>query len=960
MSRCFRTLVCAALLLVSTLPLAAAELQQEFVNGLRKQGFGDLGTYYLKQLEAEKKIPASMVETFDLELARCMQVAARFTENTGEAKQLRDETRTQLDKFLKEHATHAEAGSAFDTYGTLSLAIGNSFLKQAHAQKDPKEKEKILANAKIAFEEARPRFTEAVKLFQARFEALTQAAEEGEDEPRRNPKLKMSKKRQEEALFDAEEAWLNSRFSLAMVDYYIAQTFVDPKHKDIKPLLEQAKKSLDSLWLGYGGALPGLLAHHWTGRVDEQLGNLDKALDAYEEVTGVEPDSRVDMSGAVLSFYGENFLRRVQLLNQLNRRTDLFFAEIEDWLKDNIARKSDAYYGVVVELAKAYAAEAEKQPAADKVKTMAKAAKLLKDIIKITSSHQNEAITLARLYGKAGGEDLEEAKTFDEAFANADSAMKNGRPGEAVIQLERAIVLEKEEKDQDRVQFVHFQLALAKYLSKDVAGAFKLADEFARANPKAKLGPTAAVLAVNAALFLCSSATAADRTAEETKLNSIVKFTLETWPNRAEADDARIALGSLMMAKRDPEGAIAAYAKVNPASDRFPRAQSMSAKAHRLIYAMARQANKLDEAAKAHQPHAQKLFEQALAGASKSSTAEDEVVAAECRLNLAEMHLEAGAIDAALEMLTPLETKILASNPEALDNVQLRTLLSAVRVHSVKKNLAGALACGLLLMAKGDDSSPVNSALISVSRLMRDDFKADQGRVLELSKMESPDQATALAANIKADASKAALLDILNKLALRKQLSLPEMVALGDFASDAGLKDLAKETYQRALAAGEKIPNKTPQTVLALTRVQSVLIGLLRADKQFEEAMVQVDALIKANPNALDPKIERARILQGMAENDPTKWPEATTAWATLRNAFQRAAKKPPDYYEIVYNTGLCLAGEARTANDQKTATEKKTEARKLLKSTQSLAPNLDGPEMVEKFQTLLEELSTP
>ena len=100
MNRCFRTLLCAALLLVPTLPLFAAELQLEFVEGLRKQGFGDLGTVYLKQLEAEKKIPASLAETFDLELARCMQVAAQFTENSDEAEKLRVETRAQLDKFL--------------------------------------------------------------------------------------------------------------------------------------------------------------------------------------------------------------------------------------------------------------------------------------------------------------------------------------------------------------------------------------------------------------------------------------------------------------------------------------------------------------------------------------------------------------------------------------------------------------------------------------------------------------------------------------------------------------------------------------------------------------------------------------------------------------------------------------------------------------------------------------------
>jgi hypothetical protein len=958
MCRCFRTLVCAALLLVTSLPLAAAELQQDFVNGLRKQGLGDMGSYYLKQLEANKKIPASMTETFDLELARCMQVAALFTENIGEAKALRDQTRTQLDKFLKEHPTHAEAGAAFDTYGVLSLTIGHSYLQQGNAQKDAKVKEEFMAQAKTAYEESRPRFTEAVKLFQVHFEALTKAAEESEDEPR-TAKNQAARRRQEESLFNAEYDWLNARYNLAKVDYFVAQTYTDPKHKDVKPLLESAEKALYSIRQGYNNALPGLLAFYWSGRINEQLGNLEKARDIYDEVTGSEPESDVNLPQDVLNFYGENFLRWMSVSGQLKKHDEQFFANTEDWLKDNIGRKSDSYYGVVVELAKATAAVADKQPAAEKAKIMAKVVGDLRGIEKITSPYQNEAIRLKKLYGKSIGEEPEEAKTFDEAFANADAAMKNGQPGEAVIQLERALALKDQEKDPERLQFVQYQLALAKYLSEDVAGSVLLADKFAREFPKTKFGPTAAVLAINGSLFLCSTATAEGRPAAEKQLNSIVQFTIQTWPNNAEADDARIALGSLKMANRDPEGAIVAYKDVNPASERAAKSQSLSAKAHRLIYAMARQANKLDDAAKAHLTQSRTEFEQALAAASKSSKPEDDLVVAECRLNLAEMHLEAGEVDPALALLTPLEAKIRESNPETLDNAQLRTLLSAIRVHSVKKNLAGALACGLLLLEKGPaDSLQVNSALISVTRLMRDDYKADQGKLLEISQMESPDQATVLAANIKADASKAALLSILNKLAPRDQLNLPEIVAMGDFAADAGLPDLALSMYQRALKVGESLTTKTPQTVAALTRVQVALIGLLRAGGQFAEALVQVDALIAANPKALDPRIERARILQGMAETDPAKWKEAVTAWSELKNLYQRAPKKPAAYYDMVYSIGQCLAGEARTANDQKTAAEKKKQANQLLKGTLALSPELNGPEMVAKFNELLEELS--
>ena len=292
------------------------------MEGLRKQGLGDMGMLYLRKLETEQKIPASLVETFDLELARCMQVAAQRSENVDEAERLRVETRGQLEKFLKDHATHPQAGFAFDTYGVLSLSIGNTSLKQASFQKDPKRKELLLTQARAAFEEARPRFAEAAKLFKNRYDELAQSAEELGEE--KSAKARLSKKRQAQQLALAEDDWLNSRFNLSMVDYHVAQTYADPQHADVKPLLEKADKSLDAIWQGYRGLLPGLLAHYWTGRVNELLGNFDKALDIYDEVTGNEAEEGRALNPALAGFYAENFLQRARLLNQLNRRAGDF------------------------------------------------------------------------------------------------------------------------------------------------------------------------------------------------------------------------------------------------------------------------------------------------------------------------------------------------------------------------------------------------------------------------------------------------------------------------------------------------------------------------------------------------------------------------------------------------------------------------------------------------------------
>ena len=968
MSRCLKMLWLAVAVLVLSPPLPAAELQQEFVDGLRKRGYGDMAILYLRKLETEQKIPAEMAETFNLELARCMQVAAQTTENVDEAERLRVDTRTQLEKFLKDHASHEQAAFAQDTYGVLSLSIGNTQMKLANSQKDPTRKELLLSQARAAFEEARPRFAEAAKLFKVSYDSLVSSLDDTGDG--KSAQAKLSKKRQAEKLAFAEDDWVNSRFNLAKVDFLVAQTSSDPTQAEVKTLLEKADKAFDSIWHGYPGAGPGILAHYWTGRVNEQLGNFDKALDIYDEVTGNEAEEGKSLNPALANFYADNFLQRAKLLNQLNRRKDLFY-EANAWLDENSQRKTDAYYGVVVEVAKAYIAQSEERPAPgpdgqplsdadqkkiadDNKKSMTKVVKGLRDIMKINSSYQNEAILLYRKHAKSGGEESTDAATFDEAVALADAAASNREYAEAVKSYERAVELQDQEKNQDRLAAVQYHLALAKRQLGDYSGSFAVANKFALEKPEAKLGPPAAVLAIDAALALRSAAAPADRPAAEQQLNGIVEYTIKTWPNRAEADDARIALGRLKTVQGDLPGAITAYEKVNPASDRFAQSQSLSGQSHYRIYLAAKQSKMVDDAATKHRADAQSLLEQALAAALKSTIPSDEAVVSECRLFLGEMHLEAGQPQLAIEQLAPLEVKIREMNPQALDISQLRALVSSVKAHAANKNMVGAKASADLLMQLGQDIPQVNLVLTTVARMLRDAYKVDVARGLESANQTTDEIAAAQAALEK---SKAALADFLTKLAPRQQLGLPELIAIGDSAVEAGKKDLAKSTYQRVLDTGSKAENKDPKAAQALIQVQAALIGLLRTDGQYDEALAQVDALLKSVPNALEPKIERARILQGLAEETPAKYAEATAEWAKLRSALQRSTKKPPVYYEIIYNTAVCLFGQANNTRDAKAAGEFKKQANQLLKGTLALSPALNGPDMVAKYNALIEEL---
>ena len=62
--------------------------------------------------------------------------------------------------------------------------------------------------------------------------------------------------------------------------------------------------------------------------------------------------------------------------------------------------------------------------------------------------------------------------------------------------------------------------------------------------------------------------------------------------------------------------------------------------------------------------------------------------------------------------------------------------------------------------------------------------------------------------------------------------------------------------------------------------------------------------------------------------------------------------KKPPEYFEVMYNAAYCLLQEAKEKGDRKKAGD----AAKMLNSSLIISPKLNGPDMVAKYKVLLAE----
>jgi hypothetical protein len=102
----------------------------------------------------------------------------------------------------------------------------------------------------------------------------------------------------------------------------------------------------------------------------------------------------------------------------------------------------------------------------------------------------------------------------------------------------------------------------------------------------------------------------------------------------------------------------------------------------------------------------------------------------------------------------------------------------------------------------------------------------------------------------------------------------------------------------------------------------------------------------------------QGRILQAWAEQDPAKYADAAKVWTRLRNVLQSMTKKPPEFYEVTYDLALCLAAQGMNEKDAAQMKAKLTESEQVLKSTLVLSPQLNGPDMVAKYNALLTELA--
>ncbi len=338
-----------------------------------------------------------------------------------------------------------------------------------------------------------------------------------------------------------EAGLAESLLKSAIVDYQIAQTYLQPSNEDRRKALTNAAEAFDKLYRQHGNNSDiGIQAHFWKGRSLDELGDASTAIDIYDEVLVMAPEGP-KASPDIAPFYAQVALSRLKLLAKQNKNKEAL-EDAEAWLEDHKNwNRTRAYQGVALESAKLLLADATDAKGDVKSRLTQQALALLANVGKIESEYQSEAILLRRQHaqGAAAG-----TSSFDELLALGDEAGRSEKWTDAKQAFAKALEFaEKQKNDQhiktakERLTLVEYRIALAAYTAGKLDEAYQHAMRVAAGDPSDPTSSAAAALAL--ACAHARYAAAADKTAPLADLEKIAQSIVDRWSQRVEADEVR-------------------------------------------------------------------------------------------------------------------------------------------------------------------------------------------------------------------------------------------------------------------------------------------------------------------------------------------------------------------------------------------------------------------------------------
>lgn len=881
----------------------------QFLDALRERGYYDLAIDELNALRTQPGLSADLKVGLDYEEGKTLLEESSRTGDLVRRKELLDQSRTKLEKFTKDHADLPAAREAYIQIARMMVERGHLAMILSDEAKDAAEKDAKIAEARAAFILARDAYDQAVNKLDKEYGTFPKSI------PENDPRW-AERNRVHSSLLDA-------MLQRAEVEYEQAQTFPE-KAPERKKLLDAALAQFETLNKNYRETLAGLTAQMWQAKCFEEQGKIDEAVGLYKTLLShTDPHPQLRMLQAhVGSFY----------IAALSKRKYYALAadEAVRWLETfnrPEERRSEQGLRVYYELAKNIDLQMPEVEEADKPRASKRVVDALTQAVRYASPFKQSALALLKKYKPSAAVKAEEiAKlTYEEAMSQGEEAL-NAQEWERAIALLNAASRKAEAANSvDKLNASRYNLAYAYLMNKQYYEANVIADHLARRHPKAGNAPKATIIGMAALTEAYLNYREVDRASDLDRLIDLARYTAETWPDRDEADDARMNIGKIKLGTGHYAEAIAAFSSVRKSSPHQADAQTQLGITH---WSEGRNLErKGDKAgAEAETARAIEFLGNALKSRQEASVppTDPSLVNNACELSF--VLTETGKATEALAVLEPVaRAQTIKTGPT------YATLLeSLLRARIAANQVDQAIALMQELEKTGGTSA----------RQAQNYYRLGQLIKKELGRLRQQKNTAAEAGMLKA--YRTFLVSLADSKSGQTYESLDWAAAnLIEIGSEAEAEPLLHRMLSELTVASS---NLEPDVIRRRSlQIRLKLAKSLRGQGKFDEADTLVKTLKAEEPNQVDPLLEEGLLLEARAEARQGAWLASYQYWQKLALRLGRIRPRPVVYYDAWYHAAYALNED-----------QKGTLARQTLAGVMKLSPGVGSPEMKAKYDQLL------
>lgn len=986
----------------------AEEAFERFVGGLKEQGLYDIALDYVRSMKDSPLISNELREELPLKEGELLVDSAQAERDTATKFKQLDQARERFESFIKANSSHPKAADAELQLGAVLVVRGNSLVEQSQRPANAAKKDQLLS-------EARELMSQGQKVFNAAEEKFIT---EEKSYPRFIDQKKEAK--QFEARRIARARVLEASLRSGDVIFSMSKTY-PAGSEDARKLLQKAADKFADVYNKHRTVLAGLLARVKEGECYQNMGDaqsVKRALGLYEHILGQPDDDALrKMKAATLHLAmqcmvsdtekkydiavakGQEWLGKARPDEErapdgLGIRYHLALAEKK--LADSLDKPEDkGRKSGALSDARKQVSFVRKYPGAYK----AEADKLYGQLGAGDDSAQKEPANFAEARDR-GREMLERWQEKEQAIKNAPVMKDQANVpkyqqeaadfrAKALKYFHLAMELRDDETSIDDVNIVRYYLCFLAFNSGQYYDAAVLGEFLAKNYPQSSGGRQCAKIALSAYQQNYLDKHAVNREFDKQKMVEIADYITLRWAGQEEADEAWTTLMEIAVQDNETDKAVAYLDKIAADS---PRRGNAELKAGQALWAAYLTASRADEQARRPQAELDAMVAKAKAtledgikrmraGVDTGANDVSPTLAA-ATLSLGQILVDSGQPEKAIELMNdpkigPL-TLVTANHPAVSQGkFGVETYKLALRAYVATQALDKAEQSmndleKLAAAEGGDTAGTLTRIYVGLGRELQE----------QVARLRQENKAEELAKVSKG--FELFLERILNRESGNDFRSLNWVAdTFYNLGSGWGAKELspeAKAYYEKSLKADERILTeaKNKKDFLEDPKLASgVKLRMARSHRrlgQFNDAINLLTEILKEKSTLVEVQREAAETLQDWAAVKPNFYKLAILGarkvkgangreenliwgWAMLAVKVQSNKQFVAEFHEARYNLAKCHMEQARLETD---AAKKKgllLQAEKDILFTVRISPDMGGPEMRKKADTLLKAI---